>query len=165
MKPWPPLFWHSSIHHDDLDRLDTATNQRPQSKLPSRCAWIDCVCLHRTSHTNHWRPFPTRLAFSPAPFTATPITHRVSPTAILSVRNICPRFNTHLQFNDPDRNIFLAVQSNPSLANRRGCPHFVSDLYMVRRGARPKTLCFYVNREGLQADAAGIPVFFAETST
>jgi hypothetical protein len=46
-----------------------------------------------------------------------------------------------LQFNDPDRNIFLAVQSNPSLANRRGGPHFVSDLYMVRRGARLKTLC------------------------
>ena len=39
----------------------------------------------------------------------------------------------------------IGIESNPSLANRRGCPHFVSDLYMVRRGARLKTLCFYVN--------------------
>jgi hypothetical protein len=65
--------------------------------------------------------------------------------AICGFRSIPPRFNTRWQFNNQNYNIFHAVQSKSSLANRRGYLHLVSDLDMVRRGARLKTLWCYVN--------------------
>ena len=123
-------------------RLDTATNRKRQSGLSPTCAWIDSLCLHRTSHTNHWRRFPAQLAFSSVCFTAKPIAHLAS-----HLQSCRFRISVHDSMHfcnppNPNRNIFLAVQSNPSLANRRGCPHLVSDLYMARRGGRLKTLCF-----------------------
>src|SRR3990172_1863013 len=68
-------------------------------------------------------PARRRLAFSTVSFTASPTAHLASHAAILAFRNIRPRFNTRLQFNNQDCNIVHAVQSKSSLANRRGFPH------------------------------------------
>src|SRR6266567_5262355 len=117
LKPWPQSFWRSSIHHDVLGKLQTATNRKPQSELSSTCAWIGRLYLHRTPQTNAWRPFPTRPAFSLVFIATTPTASLVTHAAVLAVRHIRPRFNTRLQFNNPDCNIFHAVQSKSSLAN------------------------------------------------
>ena len=127
LKPCHQAFCRSSIHHDDFGRLETATNRKPQSEPSSTCASIGRLYLHTTAKTNSSRPFPTRSAFSALSFTANPTAPFPTHAAILALRHIRPRFNTHLQFNNQDCNIFRAVQSKSSLANRRGYPHLVSD--------------------------------------
>lgn len=99
----------SSIHHDDFCGLWTATTRKPQSELCSTCARIARHSPDPTLRADYFHPLFQRTAFRTASYTANPIAPPASFTEIHRFRSVRPPFNTRLQFNNQDCNIFHAV--------------------------------------------------------